>query len=944
MVFVVDDLGAWLVALLADAGRKRLTTVILGSDQERALRRAAKAAAESTAGELCPGDDERAGQLMMVIGEVFRTPAPDIAVTGQVTVLEALQAGVAGQLAPLADADLTGVGISSAAALGVPPAVLARTLTGHLVREIVVRGARGGPLAPLAVQMNFDVTHLRAQRIEDILGQLDSEVRHALARLDKPVAIAAVPTALDQLPPAVAGFTGRDRELAVLSELLNPAGSSGAAVSVVAGLAGIGKTTLAVAAGHAARGQNWFGGGILFMDVHGYDETPVEPGQALDALLRALGVAAERIPPAMAEQAALYRSALAQISEPVLVIVDNASSGAQVTPLLPGAGPHKVLVTSRNILAGLRAQLVEVAVLDDAAAVALLDEALRIARSEDDRITGDLDAAGRLAGICGGLPLALQITAALLTADPTLSPAELADELGDEQERLRALRFDDGGGAAATSVEAAFDLSYGKLEEVPARIFRLLPVNPGPDVSTAAVAAMSGLPASQVRRVLAGLAQAHLAEAVADAPGRWRMHDLLRLYAEQISDVYAEADDREQALNELLVYYLETANEHCKDLPRKAQRSDPALQDNALAWLDAERPSLIPAVALAAETGRDEIARTLPLVLAPYLDWRRRFEDGLATLTIGLGIARRRDERSVEASTLTVLSLAQRQLRRFDDAVATATEAVAICREIGDRREEGIALLHLGMALADSRRFKKAIAAYRDAGAAFRETGDWPNEAMVLGNLGLDLTQLRRFEEAILAHQQAAVIYRASGDRHGESTALGNLSLALRETGQDEEAIAACQEALSISREISDRHGEATELCNLGNALLMSGRFAEAITAHQEAAEIFRETGDRNREGEELTNLGSALLDAGRADEALTAHQDALAVFRETGDQHGEAGALNNLGLALSEVGRFEDAIAAYRESAAAFRRTGDRHRERIALANLEATISAAGK
>jgi tetratricopeptide (TPR) repeat protein len=687
MVFVVDDLGTWLVALLADAGRKRLTTVILGSDQERALRRAAKAAAESTAGELCPGDDERAGQLMMVIGEVFRTPAPDIAVTGQVTVLEALQAGVAGQLAPLADADLTGVGISSAAALGVPPAVLARTLTSHLVREIVVRGARGGPLAPLAVQMNFDVTHLRAQRIEDILGQLDSEVRHALARLDKPVAIAAVPTALDQLPPPVAGFTGRDRELAVLSDLLNPAGSSGAAVSVVAGLAGIGKTTLAVAAGHAA-----------------------------------------------------------------------------------------------------------------------------------------------------------------------------------------------------------------------------------------------------------------LAEAVADAPGRWRMHDLLRLYAERISDVYAEAYDREQALNELLVYYLETANEHCKDLPRKAQRSDPALQDNALAWLDAERPSLIPAVALAAETGRDEIARTLPLVLAPYLDWRRRFEDGLATLTIGLGIARRRDERSVEASTLTVLSLAQRQLRRFDDAVATATEAVAICREIGDRREEGIALLHLGMALADSRRFKKAIAAYRDAGAAFRETGDWRNEAMVLGNLGLDLTQLRRFEEAILAHRQAAVIYRASGDRHGESTALGNLSLALRETGQDEEAIAACQEALSISREISDRHGEATELCNLGNALLMSGRFAEAITAHQEAAEIFRETGDRNREGEELTNLGSALLDAGRADEALTAHQDALAVFRETGDQHGEAGALNNLGLALSEVGRFEDAISAYRESAAAFRRTGDRHRERIALANLEATISAAGK
>ena len=179
---------------------------------------------------------------------------------------------------------------------------------------------------------------------------------------------AAAPVALAQLPPEVTGFTGRDGELAVLAGLLDPAGAGGpVVVSAVAGLAGVGKTTLAVAAGHAALGRGWFGGGVLFVDLHGYDDQRVEPGQALDALLRALGVPAEHIPPGVGERAGLYRSVLAQISEPVLVIADNASAEAQVRPLLPGSGPHKVLVTSRHTLAGLGARLVNVTVLDEAA-------------------------------------------------------------------------------------------------------------------------------------------------------------------------------------------------------------------------------------------------------------------------------------------------------------------------------------------------------------------------------------------------------------------------------------------------------------------------------------------------------------------------------------------------------------------------------------------------
>ena len=324
----------------------------------------------------------------------------------------------------------------------------------------------------------------------------------------------AAPVALAQLPALVAGFTGRGTELAEITALLDPAGDAGAVVvSAVAGLAGVGKTALAIQAGHAARQAGWFSGGVLFIDLHGYDDAPVEPGQALDALLRALGVAAEHIPPGAEERAGLYRSVLAQISDPVLVIADNASAEAQVRLVLPGPGPHRVVVTSRHTLAGLGARLLDVAVLDEQAGVALLDAALRAARPGDDRIVADRRGAARLAGICGGLPLALQITAALLKADPSRTVSDMADELADEVRRLEALRYDDGGGTSAPSVAAAFELSYRQLYEVAARVFRLLPVNPGPDVSTDVAAILAGQPVGEARQVLAGLVRAHLLEA-----------------------------------------------------------------------------------------------------------------------------------------------------------------------------------------------------------------------------------------------------------------------------------------------------------------------------------------------------------------------------------------------------------------------------------------------
>jgi tetratricopeptide (TPR) repeat protein len=743
---------------------------------------------------------------------------------------------------------------------------------------------------------------------------------------------AAAPVALAQLPPLAAGFTGREAELMQFAGLLDPAGGAGAVVvSAVAGLAGVGKTALAVHAAHAARLSGWFPGGVLFIDLHGYDENPVQSAQALDALLRALGVPGEHIPEGAEQRAGMYRSALAQIRDPMLIVADNASAEAQVRPLIPGPGPHRVIITSRHTLGGIGARLLDVTVLDQAAAVDLLDKVVRAARPDDNRISGDHAGSVRLTGACGGLPLALQITAALLVADPVLSAAELAAEVADEVGRLGALRYDDGGGVSAPSVAAAFELSYRQLDQDAARLFRLLPADPGPDVSSEAAAELVGWPVTRVRAALGRLTRAHLVEA-GGVRGRWRMHDLLRLYARQVPD--GDAGEREQAVGRLLAWYLrraDAADGHLRALAGSSGPPEFAGRDDALAWLDAQRPNLIAAVTMAAAAGRHQEAMTLPLYLGEYLAWRRRFDDLLAVLAVSRDSARQLNDKGNEAAALNGLGNALHEVRRFEEAISAHQDAVAIFRETGARHGEGIALNNLGLALRAVRRFEEAISAHQDAVAIDRETGDRHREGNALNNLGLALVEVRRFEEAISAHQDAAAIYRETGDRHGEGRALNNLGLALRNVRRFEEAISAHQDAVAIDRETGDRHREGNALNNLGLALRNVRRFEEAISAHQDAAAIYRETGDRHREGRALNNLGRALAEVRRFEEAIACYQQSLAAKREAADLYGEGQTLDNLGNAYQEMEQPDRAAASWRKAAAAMR-DADEHEKAARL------------
>ncbi len=423
MVFVVDDLAAWLVGLLADAGRKKLTTLVLGGAQDRALQQAAIAAVQDTADELSPSDSQRAGQIALVINEVFRAPVPDAPLAGVATLAEGLQAGIAGQLAVLDDAGLTGTRQSSAEVLGVPGAVLADRLTGHLVREIMFRGSRGGPLTPLADQLNHDLTHLQGQRLEGMLARLADEVRDVLIR---PADVVSLAAPLGRRDP--------DRPLRGRSALLDELAGAwerdfdAARIQVLYGLGGCGKTSIALEL--VARVRKQAESAIETWWVSAADSRQLQAGMI--TLAFRVGVTDEQV--RHGEAADLLWQRLAARAGNWLLVIDNADDPAVLAagsaPVKDGSGWLRPLDTGRGLVVvtsrdgrkatwGTLGRLRRVEVLDDDdAAQVLIDHAGAKAGSRED--------AAALAHRLGGLPLALRLAGSYLH-ESVNRPAAFAD-------------------------------------------------------------------------------------------------------------------------------------------------------------------------------------------------------------------------------------------------------------------------------------------------------------------------------------------------------------------------------------------------------------------------------------------------------------------------------------------------------------------------------------
>ncbi|MBB4947403.1 tetratricopeptide (TPR) repeat protein [Kitasatospora gansuensis] len=653
------------------------------------------------------------------------------------------------------------------------------------------------------------------------------------ANLGLPEQRRPAPSALAPLRALPPEFTGREAELAALLPLLDPASEAEPVlVTSVAGMGGIGKTTLALAAGHAALEQGWFTG-ALFIDLHGYDDTPVEATHALDTLLRALGVPLEQIPPDEEARASLYRSQLAA-REAVLVIADNASDPEQLRSLVPGAGRHRLLTTSRDTLVALGATLVDLEVLTPTAAGALVERTLRTANRRPERVSSDPDGTALLTQLCGYLPLALQITTAQLVRDPHLTMARLAEDLLDDLASTgsRLDQLQDG----RLAVRVSLDRSRRRLTIPETQLLEQLALAPGPDISTEAAAQLSGQKISHTRQRLTALANASLLRQ-SPVGGRWTMHDLVRDHS--IEHARAAGRNHRPALVRLLRYYNDTTRAADAHLRLASARRPPALfpdRDAAILWLDTEQTNLIAGVQLADGLQLLTIARSLADALTTHLSLRRRYDDLHTTSRIELAAARALGNRAFEAEALLDCGRALKGLDRRDAAQADYQQALAINREIGNQRGMASSLSLLGVVLHEAGNVVAAHSAHLQAVAVVTALGSIDELAWVWGNHGLTLVSMGRCEEATAAMQRDLAACRTLGDRMGEAMNLNNLGSALRALSEFDRAAEAGQQAVQIFQALTEHYREGQALGELADTAQQAGLPASEVRSLRDAA------------------------------------------------------------------------------------------------------------
>ncbi|WP_433306590.1 BTAD domain-containing putative transcriptional regulator [Actinoplanes sp. CA-030573] len=626
-----------------------------------------------------------------------------------------------------------------------------------------------------------------------------------------------------QLPPDVFGFTGRADQLARLD---------GGAIVAVSGMAGVGKTALAVHWAHTVAHR--FPDGQLYVNLRGFDAggRVMDPADAVRGFLDALGVARDRVPDGLDAQSALYRSLLA--GKRMLVVLDNARDAEQVRPLLPAGPGTAAVVTSRNRLAGLLAvegaRLVTLDVLGD-------DEARELLRRRLPRADAEPEAVAAIVAACGRLPLALAIAAA--RAQQSDFPlAVLAAELRETGARLDALDAGD----PDVEVRAVFACSYAALPAPAARLFRLLGVHPGPDIPVAAASALAGSPA---RRLLAGLVQASLV--TEHAPGRYILHDLLRAYA---ADLAASSSlEGKQARERLLDHLVLTA--HAADrllypardpieLPLPPGEPEPlAGHDEAMAWLAAEHRVLLAAARLAADTGHDARAWQLAWALDTFLFRRGLWHDQGRLWTIALGAAER-------LGNLTALAIAYRSLgrvyvgfRRHDEARASLSRAAELYEQTGNPAGQGYVHNTLGqLAVSRSQDYELALEHTAKALELYRQAGSPRGQAIALSQFGWFNDMLGRYEEAIPWCEQALELHRQVGDRRGEADVLDSLAYAHHHLGRYDEAAARYRRAAEVAHELGDQYAEAQILDHLGDSHAAAGSPDEARAAWSASVRI----------------------------------------------------------------------------------------------------------
>ncbi|WP_323373618.1 AfsR/SARP family transcriptional regulator [Plantactinospora alkalitolerans] len=673
-------------------------------------------------------------------------------------------------------------------------------------------------------------------------------LRAALLRHDTGLRLTAGQSATPtpaQLPADILGFVGRRDALDQLDALLSTSVQEPTAVVICAmsGTAGVGKTALAVHWAH--RVADRFPGGELYVNLHGFDATrsATSPTEALRGFLDALGVPPQRIPGSLDGQVCLYRSLLA--GQKILVVLDNARDVDQVRPLLPSSAGCLAVVTSRNELSGLvAAQGANLLTLDPLSQPEAHHLLMR--RLGAGRLAREPAAVDKIVARCAGLPLALAIVAARAATRPGFPLELLATELHDADSVLDPLAV----GSADTDVRTVFSWSYRVLSPEAARLFRLLGLHPGPDVSLHAAASLAGITRQQVRPLLAELSQAHLV--TEQNFGRYTLHDLLRAYAIELTRSNDDAAERRAATGRQLDHYLHTAcaatrlmDPHRVAIALSPPRAGVILEDlsgadAALAWLVCERRVLLAAIHQAG-AGFEAHVWQLAWAVASFLHRQGHGEDLLA----------------VE--------------RRALDAAMRLTDPIGVAHS-----HNGLGLAYFVLDQED-----KAQLHLEEALVAYGRIGDHGGQACAHLNLGAVLDRHGQHGAALRHAEQASTLFRMAGQRRGEARALSGIAWSRAKLGDHRSALEDCRLALTLYAQLPDRHGEAAAWDTLGSIHRQLGAYDEAVTCYQRAVRLSREAGERQREAAGLTKLGDTHQAAGDPAAAGIAWRQSLTLLAE---------------------------------------------------------------
>jgi DNA-binding SARP family transcriptional activator/tetratricopeptide (TPR) repeat protein len=715
----------------------------------------------------------------------------------------------------------------------------------HAARRVLVeelgsepcRELRGLHQQILAADPALDLPRLDEGGAAPLLISADREQDHAVRALE------IVPR---QLPAAVRHFTGRRAELAELTALLDAAGGDGTAVVIAAidGAPGIGKTALAVDWAHQVATD--FPDGQLYVNLQGFDPSGeiVLPGTAIRGFLDAFGIPAERVPPSEMSQAALYRSLLA--GKRVLIVADNARDAGQVRPLLPGSPGCLVVVTSRARLTGLAAaegaRLLTLDVLPTGEARDLLARRIgaRRARAEPGAVE-------QLARLCGRLPLALTVAAARAAGRPQMPLAAAAAELAGAASRLQALETGD----PVTDVRTVFSWSCQHLEQLPARMFRLLGVHPGPDITIPAAAALLHVTQDDARAALGALAMANLVEE--HNPGRLALHDLLRAYAAEQAAEHEPQAGRQAAIGRVLDYYLHTSHAAALLLdpsrepvtlapPQPGVTPEPlASSQHALAWFEAEHRVLISVIATADQIRSDSCAWQLPWAMDSFLNWRGHWQEWASAHRTALTAATRLGDPALQATVRNLLAHACASLGDFAQARDHLTHCLRLYQQLGDPIGQARAHQSLGVVAEHQGRPADALGHAKQALALCRAIGNQVMLAAALNNVGWCLVLTGAYLQAEAACRQAVALHRQLGHRSGEAHACDSLGYAEHKLGNLAQAADCHRRALSIARDLGDRYFEAEILIHLGDVWHTAEDLHQARNSWQRALDILED-------------------------------------------------------------------------------------------------------